>query len=58
MSRLLRTKLPVSKDKLKPTLQSNNHANLEKAQRKYKEWHDKRNNKKEVIFYEGQKVVV
>jgi len=58
MSRLLRTKLPISKDKLKPTLQGNNYANLEKAQRKYKEWHDKRNNKKEVIFYEGQEVVV
>ncbi|KAL4084397.1 hypothetical protein QTP88_028220 [Uroleucon formosanum] len=58
MSRLLKIKLPISKDKSKPTLQRNNHANLIKAQGKYKEWHDKRNNKKEVIFYEGHKVVL
>lgn len=37
MGRLLKTKLPSSKDKLKPTYQKNNYANLEKAQGKYKE---------------------
>ncbi|KAL4082362.1 hypothetical protein QTP88_030027, partial [Uroleucon formosanum] len=58
MSRLLKTKLPISKDKSRHTLLRNNQANLKKAHGKYKEWHDKRNNKKEVIFYEGHKAVV
>ncbi|KAL4082410.1 hypothetical protein QTP88_029970, partial [Uroleucon formosanum] len=58
MSRLLKTKLPISKDKSRHTLLRNNQANLKRAHGKYKEWHDKRNNKKEVIFYEGHKAVV
>ncbi|KAL4082419.1 hypothetical protein QTP88_029979, partial [Uroleucon formosanum] len=49
MSRLLKTKLPISRDKSKHTLLRNNHANLKKAHGKYKEWHDKRNNKKELL---------
>lgn len=48
----------MANEKLKPYVHQNNQSNLKKAQKKYKAWHDKRNNAKEIKLYEGQNVVV
>lgn len=55
MSRLLNMKVSVANKKLKPNLHENNQFTLKQIQKKYKAWHDKRNNLKEISLY-GEKI--
>ncbi|KAK9746923.1 hypothetical protein QE152_g5734 [Popillia japonica] len=57
MNRLLRTRIPIKDENLKPKIQTNLQNTLRESQQRYKNWHD-RGKRKPRHYKENEHVIV